>query len=183
MFYLNRGSRLIHALSYSRAESFSLFSELHDSNLEKVIASTEALGPEIESTPLETEYVYPDSPGYEGQLKQVAKLIKTGVQNHAMERAAFFTSVGGFDTHSNMLSVTDEKYAEINKGLEKFVAEMKAQNLWDNVVLVTTSDFARTLPSNGVGTVSAFNAPMCTTGLLCALFLCPIYELSHEKQT
>ena len=153
---------LTHARSHPRAESFSMFSELHDSNLEKVIASTEALGPEIESTPLETEFVYPDSNGYDGQLKQVAKLIKTGVQNHAMERAAFFTSVGGFDTHSNMLSVTDEKYADINKGLEKFVEEMKQQNLWDNIVLVTTSDFARTLPSNGVGTVSTCRPPMGT---------------------
>ena len=89
------------------AESFSMFGELHDSNLEKIIASTEALGPEVASTPLETEYTYPDSHGFDGQLKQVAKLIKIGVQNHATERVAFFTEVHGFDTHSNMLSVTD----------------------------------------------------------------------------
>lgn len=130
-----------------------MFGEIHASNLENVIASTEALGPEIASTPLETEFIYPDSRGYDGQLKQVAKLIKIGVQNHAMERAAFFTNVAGFDTHSNMLSVTDQNFKDINDGLEKFVKEMKAQKLWDNVVLVTTSDFARTLPSNGVGTV------------------------------
>ena len=91
-------------------------------------------------------------------------MIKTGVQNHAMERAAFFTNVGGFDTHSNMLSVTDAKFKDINTGLEKFVKEMKAQNLWDNIVLVTTSDFARTLKSNGAGTVSTDTGPCACNG-------------------
>ena len=45
----------------------------------------------------------------------------------------------------------------MNHGFKKFVAEMKAQNLFESVVMVTHSDFARTLtPNSGAGTDHAW---------------------------
>merc|ERR1712014_141471 len=40
---------------------------------------------------------------------------------------------------------------EIDGALSRFVAEMEAQQIWDKVVFVTESEFARTLDSNGGG--------------------------------
>ena len=48
------------------------------------------------------------------------------------------------------------KLDEINAGLTSFVAEMKLQNVFENTVLVSTSDFGRTLTSNGQGTDHAW---------------------------
>merc|ERR1719424_2706646 len=47
---------------------------------------------------------------------------------------------------------------EVNSGLTSFVNEMKrpAVNMWNNVAIVTVSDFGRTLTSNGVGTDHAW---------------------------
>ena len=45
----------------------------------------------------------------------------------------------------------------LNQALEDFVTEMKAQdNVWENITMVTTSDFGRTLSSNGAGTDHAW---------------------------
>lgn len=46
---------------------------------------------------------------------------------------------------------------ELNNALDVFTAEMKAVDLWDNVTLIETSDFARTLnPNGGDGTDHAW---------------------------
>ena len=42
---------------------------------------------------------------------------------------------------------------ELNESIEAFAAEMKVMGLWNNVVGIQTSDFARTLnPNSGDGT-------------------------------
>eukprot|EP00965_Chrysotila_dentata_P090872 2998457-Pleurochrysis_carterae.AAC.2 len=46
----------------------------------------------------------------------------------------------------------NRKFTEINGAMEAFVAEMKAQNVWDDVTVIQASEFARTLVSNGRGT-------------------------------
>jgi hypothetical protein len=38
----------------------------------------------------------------------------------------------------------------------RFMAEMKAQNMWDSVTVLTASDFGRTLTNNGAGTDHAW---------------------------
>ena len=44
----------------------------------------------------------------------------------------------------------------VDKALGLFEAEMKAQDLWDAVTVVTVSDFGRTLTFNGLGTDHAW---------------------------
>merc|ERR1719166_532797 len=48
------------------------------------------------------------------------------------------------------------RFGEIDAALRAFVAEMSAQKVWDNVVLATESEFARTLDSNGGGSDHAW---------------------------
>merc|ERR1711916_183889 len=85
--------------------------------------------------------------GYQETLEMVAKLIKIR-ETLGTERAVFFTSRGGWDTHTSH----NPPWAAINDGLNKFATEMKAQGVWDDVTVVSVSDFGRTLTSNGDGT-------------------------------
>ena len=39
--------------------------------------------------------------------------------------------------------------SNVNEGYEAFAAELKAQGIWDSVVIIQTSDFGRTLSPNG----------------------------------
>lgn len=64
--------------------------------------------------------------------------------------------MGGWDSHSGMLTSTEGKFGAIDDALEVFVKEMEAQGAWDKVVLVTESEFGRTLDSNGGGSDHAW---------------------------
>lgn len=63
----------------------------------------------------------------------------------------------GFDTHSDVEEILKVKFAELNGGIDAFSREMKAISLWNNVTIIQTSDFARTLnPNGGNGTDHAW---------------------------
>ena len=66
------------------------------------------------------------------------------------ERGVFLTKTGGWDTH-NTFDLAP-RFTPINDALKSFKSEMQAQGIWDDVVVVTVSDFGRTLTSNGLGT-------------------------------
>merc|ERR1712146_369812 len=89
------------------------------------------------------------------QLKHVAKLIKAR-DVLEIERAAFFVELSGFDTHTDHGDVTAGLLEETNSALSSFIAEMGHQEVWENVTIVSLSDFARTLTSNGLGTDHAW---------------------------
>ena len=58
----------------------------------------------------------------------------------------------GFDTHKNNNAKLDDIFKDVNNSLHAFVKEMKSMNLWNDVTLVQTSEFGRTLTPNGSGT-------------------------------
>ncbi len=46
-----------------------------------------------------------------------------------------------------------ENFVDVNEAIEAFTTELKYMDLWENVVTIQTSDFARTLnPNSGNGT-------------------------------
>jgi len=97
--------------------------------------------------------------GYNQQLEQVAKLIKIR-GDLGTERAVFFTSRGGWDTHTRL----NPPWQSVNDAVKSFSDEMKAQGIWDNVAVVSVSDFGRTLTSNGAGTDHAWGGNMFILG-------------------
>ena len=64
--------------------------------------------------------------------------------------------VGGFDTHSSLKDAVATKFRSINSALQAFETEMKAQGVWDQIVLLSSSDFGRTYHTNGAGTDHAW---------------------------
>eukprot|EP01048_Picozoa_sp_COSAG05_P004332 COSAG05_NODE_228_length_13388_cov_2.850403_7_plen_103_part_00 len=72
------------------------------------------------------------------------------------ERDVFVVQQGQFDTHTDLHEGFNGQMAEINSALEQFVAEMKATGIWEQVTIISQSDFGRTLTSKGVGTDHAW---------------------------
>ena len=63
----------------------------------------------------------------------------------------------GFDTHSNVEEHLTNLFSQVSGAFGAFAQEMKAMDLWNNVTLIQTSDFARTLnPNGGDGTDHAW---------------------------
>lgn len=89
------------------------------------------------------------------QFKQVAKLVHARA-SFKTERAAFVLGLGGFDQHSNFVDNIGEKFTQMNSALDSFVKEMKAQKVWNDVAVLTISEFGRTLSTNGLGTDHAW---------------------------
>jgi hypothetical protein len=77
------------------------------------------------------------------------------------ERQVFFLTSDGWDTHSSLKDLVDANLVKVDAALNAFEVEMKAQGVWQDIVLVTSSDFGRTYASNGAGTVRAAPTRAC----------------------
>lgn len=119
----------------------------------EAVQTSEELGGILDNVTLKTSYT--TNSGLEKQLYQVARLISARSMRKA-ERDIFYVEVGGFDSHSEVIETLQEKFAEIDAAIQGFVAEMNAQGIFDKIVLFTSSDFGRTLPTNGQGTDHAW---------------------------
>ncbi len=76
----------------------------------------------------------------------------------------------GFDTHSSVEANLNNRFIEINGALEAFASEMKHMDMWKNVTLIQTSDFARTLsPNSGLGTDHAWGGNYIMMGKIIPL--------------
>ena len=96
-------------------------------------------------------------------MAQVARIMKASkaLQN---ERAVFFTQTGGFDTHKDLGKTLETQLPGIDGAIRAFQKEMTEQGKWDDVVVLTMSDFGRTLTSNGRGTDHAWGGNMMMMG-------------------
>jgi cullin-associated NEDD8-dissociated protein 1 len=146
----------------------SAFSESYAQNLGSLLSSMKgvSLGELLSTTTLDTgsefdaQYKASSDAGvWNGglslQLKQVANVLKRQSELD-LERAAFAVKLGGFDTHDDGEGELKILMTDVDESLKVFVKELKAQGLWENVTIVTVSDFGRTLSSNGKGSDHAW---------------------------
>lgn len=109
---------------------------------------------------------YPDT-NISDQLKTVARLISGDLQSKV-----FMVRIGGFDTHNQQAQEAGSalgKHADLltklSDGIEAFVKDMNEQNLADDVVGLTFSEFGRKAKENGnLGTDHGEIAPMFVFG-------------------
>jgi uncharacterized protein (DUF1501 family) len=86
------------------------------------------------------------------QLLQVAKILQVR-SALSMNRQVFFCSLGGFDTHSNQISVQQTLFSQLSPAMNAFNTAMGELGISQNVVTFTMSDFSRTFqPASGGGT-------------------------------
>ena len=91
------------------------------------------------------------SPGYFSQsLRQIARVI--GARDAlGVSRQTFFVTVGGWDHHDDVLDNQANMLPSISAGLQEFRDALLELGVFDQVTTFTTSDFGRTLTSNGKG--------------------------------
>jgi len=84
-------------------------------------------------------------------LETIAKMMKVGA-SEGYRRQIFLVQHGGFDTHGSQLEVHPRILRELSLGMEHFSSALEELGLSEKVVTYTTSDFGRTVSSNGDGT-------------------------------
>jgi uncharacterized protein (DUF1501 family) len=131
----------------------NVYCEEYAKSIANFVEASEYLGDTLANTQLNTSYT--GDTWLAKQLRQVSRLIAAR-QARKVERDLFYVTIGGFDAHSLSAEVLDEKFGEINDALQEFVGELKAQNIFESVVIASESDFGRTLSSNGAGTDHAW---------------------------
>jgi len=141
-------------------KSEAVFAEHYAHILGDALSSTEALGDVLDNVSLTAPFA---GHSLAQQLEQVARVVKARGQI-GEERQTFFVSLGGFDTHASEHETVTEKFGEVNEALSSFVQEMKAEGVWDQVAVLTASDFGRTIGSNGAGTDHAWGGHYLAMG-------------------
>ena len=82
--------------------------------------------------------------GLSDQLLQVNTLIESNV-----DIPIFKVSIGGLDTHSNQLDTHKKILTELDDSLGEFTKKLKSQGFWNNVLILTYSEFGRRISENG----------------------------------
>lgn len=82
------------------------------------------------------------------RLKTVAKMI-AGRSSTNNQRPIYFVSMGGFDTHQNILGAHAELMADLDVSLKGFRDALAAQGDFDSVITMVGSEFGRTFTPNG----------------------------------
>jgi len=93
--------------------------------------------------------------GLASKLEMVAKLIAVR-EELGMERQVFYVGMGGFDTHDNHVSKQQDLFTELSEAMKYFYDVTTELGVENNVTSFTSSDFGRTLTSNGDGTDHAW---------------------------
>lgn len=82
-----------------------------------------------------------------GQLREVAYLIKMHPYL-GVRRQVFFVSLGGFDTHSNQVTLQAGLLTQLDQAIAAFQSEIESQGNSGAITTFTMSDFNRTLTTN-----------------------------------
>tara|TARA_R110002110_G_scaffold415561_2_gene650957 strand:- start:188730 stop:190070 length:1341 start_codon:yes stop_codon:yes gene_type:complete len=83
-------------------------------------------------------------------LRQIARIIAVR-DTLGVKRQTFFITVGGWDHHDEVLQNQAAMLPQISGGLLQFRNALQELGVADQVTTFTTSDFGRTLTSNGKG--------------------------------
>lgn len=86
---------------------------------------------------------YPATP-FGRDLKQVAELITADTDTQI-----YYLSLGGFDTHVNQKNQHARLLKQYAQGVKAFVADLKANNLLNDTLIMTFSEFGRRVKQNG----------------------------------
>ena len=77
------------------------------------------------------------------QLQTTAQIISSG-----MDVPIFKVELGGFDTHNNQVRRQKNLLKQLSEGLAAFSTAMKKAGLWDDVLIMTYSEFGRRAKEN-----------------------------------
>ncbi|RYG47237.1 MAG: DUF1501 domain-containing protein [Chitinophagaceae bacterium] len=76
-------------------------------------------------------------------LKTIASLILSDINTRV-----YYLSIGSFDTHTNQENQQNRLFKELNAALEVFTNDLKKHNRFDDVLIMTFSEFGRRVKQN-----------------------------------
>lgn len=79
-------------------------------------------------------------------LKQVAELITADTDTHI-----YYISTSGFDTHAMQKNTQQRLLKQYAEGIQAFVSDLKAHQLFNDVLILTFSEFGRRVKQNASG--------------------------------
>jgi len=131
----------------------SVFGDTWSATLRRGISRSAQLRAIVDKNPTKAsaDKYWKTGTGLENSLKQVAKLL-AGREELGTDRNTFSVAIGGFDAHKSLQASLNVPLVDVDTSLESFVAELKEQGIWNEVVVVVASEFGRALVSNGLGT-------------------------------
>ncbi len=87
---------------------------------------------------------------FSASMAMIAKTIAAR-QTLGMQRQSFIVVYGGWDHHDELINTQAAMLAPLSQGLASFHSAINELGIGNQVTTFTTSDFARTLSSNGRG--------------------------------
>jgi uncharacterized protein (DUF1501 family) len=88
---------------------------------------------------------------FEQQCLHTAEMIATAVNTNKLTIPIYKLHLGGFDNHAGQKAKHEDLLAQLGSGLSSLRAALKSPsvNLWDQVVVMTYSEFGRRVEQNG----------------------------------
>jgi uncharacterized protein (DUF1501 family) len=137
--------------STSKEKYYKDLNAAHNSSSEETV---EYLYKTMSETISSADYIYqqsklkPTSKVYPAtQLAQSFKTIASLIMSD-INTKVYYVSVGSFDTHAGQLQQQKRLFDEINGAIAAFVADMKANGRFNDVLLTTFSEFGRRVAQN-----------------------------------
>jgi len=92
-----------------------------------------------------TNEIYPAT-GLGKDLKTIASLILSDINTKV-----YYVSLGSFDTHVNQENQQKRLFTELNDAVKAFTNDMKKNNRFEDVLMMTFSEFGRRVTQNASG--------------------------------
>ncbi|MEO6729971.1 MAG: DUF1501 domain-containing protein [Ferruginibacter sp.] len=92
-----------------------------------------------------TNEIYPAS-GLGRDLKTIASLILSDINTKV-----YYVSLGSFDTHVNQENQQKRLFTELNDAVKAFTTDLKKNNRFQDVLMMTFSEFGRRVTQNASG--------------------------------
>jgi uncharacterized protein (DUF1501 family) len=89
--------------------------------------------------------VYPNSE-IGKNLKTIASLISSDINTRV-----YYVSLGSFDTHVGQQAKQEKLFNELNEAIKPFTEDLKSNNRFEDVLMMSFSEFGRRVGENGSG--------------------------------
>lgn len=141
----------------------SVYGETWSDRLNSAMGNAKELWGALENVTLTQSYPA-DEDSYGLEIRTLMSLMMTH-EDRGVDRDLFWLSLGEWDHHENLKPNLSSEFQRLNQALTLLVQELRAQDLYDEVVVVITSDFGRTLTANsGTGSDHAWGGNLFAFG-------------------
>ena len=129
----------------------------------KAIAQSQVLVGALQHAHVTTPFPTTNNPLAQ-QLQQVAQIISVQSQL-GVNRQVFFCSLGGFDTHSNQITIQQNLLGLVSPAMSAFYQATVELGIASKITTFTLSDFSRTLqPASNAGSDHAWGSHQMIMG-------------------